>query len=401
MRVCMLAYTFYESDNRVMRYAEALAGRGDEVDVIALRRPDQARRDCIHGVRIFRIQERVKTERAQLTYLLRVVEFFFRSAFWLAWRHVRRPYSVIHVHSVPDFLVFAAWLPRLLGARLVLDLHDLSPELYAAKFGQEKQSFASRVLIAVERASCAFANRVILPNHLWLDKVVARSTTQDKCSVFLNLPDRAIFEPRTDIRSEEHICRLLYPGSLQWHQGLDIAIRAFAKAVTGSGIQAEFHIYGEGQAKESLIELAQQIGVGDKIVFHSAAPLRDIAMLMRTADLGIIAKRNSGFGNEAFSTKILEFMAVGVPVIAAETKIDRYYFFDDVISFFANGSVDELADCIVRLIRSPATRCRQAAAARHFVSEKFNWDKSKHEYLCLIDSLAEPGKVREAQPANS
>ncbi len=47
---------------------------------------------------------------------------------------------------------------------------------------------------------------------------------------------------------------------------------------------------------------------------------------MSKADLGIVPKRAAGFGDEAFSTKILEFMALGVPVIASETQIDRYYF---------------------------------------------------------------------------
>ena len=51
---------------------------------------------------------------------------------------------------------------------------------------------------------------------------------------------------------------------------------------------------------------------------------------MAEADFGIVPKRSEGFGNEAFSTKIFEFMALGIPVIAADTKIDKYYFNDSL-----------------------------------------------------------------------
>ena len=135
LNVCHLAYTFYETDNRVMRYAEALAARGDRVDVIALRRADQATSGTSNGVRVHRIQRRSVNETAAWMYLLKIVWFFVKSAAYLSVLQFRRRYDVVHVHNVPDFLVFAAVVPKLFGARLILDIHDVLPELYAGKFG--------------------------------------------------------------------------------------------------------------------------------------------------------------------------------------------------------------------------------------------------------------------------
>ena len=78
MNVCMIAYTFYEGDNRVMRYAEALAARGDHVDVLALGREGQQKEEVFNGVRVFRLQSREKNEKTKWSYLFRIVMFFIR-----------------------------------------------------------------------------------------------------------------------------------------------------------------------------------------------------------------------------------------------------------------------------------------------------------------------------------
>ena len=64
---------------------------------------------------------------------------------------------------------------------------------------------------------------------------------------------------------------------------------------------------------------------------------------MAEADLGIVPKRNDSFGDEAFSTKILEFMASGVPVVVSSTRVDRHYFNDKVVRFFPSGDIGRLA----------------------------------------------------------
>src|SRR5579885_1902212 len=151
MKVCMLSYSYYEGDARIIQYASALAERGDEVDVICLKHPGDSPRDVLDSVNVFRIQERTKDERGLLTYLCRILRFLVVSAAVLTKRHLRRRYSVIHVHSVPVFL----------------DIHDVLPELYASKFHASCNSLLFRSLVLVERISVAFANHVIVANHLW------------------------------------------------------------------------------------------------------------------------------------------------------------------------------------------------------------------------------------------
>ena len=384
MRVCMLAYAFYEEDTRILQYARALLERGDEVDVIALRGEERPTQEIVDGVKVYRIQSRKRDERGPFSYLYRILQFLFHSAFVLARNHLNRHYDVIHVHSVPDFLVFAALAPRLTGARVILDIHDILPEFYASKFGVSGKSFFFKPLMLIEKWSTAFAHHVIIANHLWWERLVSRSVHRKKCTPICNYPDMGYFYPRPRTRAGGKFI-MMYPGTLNWHQGLDVAVKAFAK-IAGQAPNAEFHIYGEGPAKLALMDLAQQLGLNGKVVFYESKPVAEIAEIMSQADLAVVPKRAESFGNEAASTKVLEFMALGVPVLQSRTKVDTYYHSESIVRFFQSENVDDLARCMLLLIRDAELRSRLAANAAAYAKEN-NWSARKHEYLELVDSL--------------
>jgi glycosyltransferase involved in cell wall biosynthesis len=384
----MLAYAFYESDTRILQYASALARRGDTVDVIALNRDKSLGTfEVVEGVNVYRIQSRKMNEKGWLSYANRLLRFLFRSAMLLRRKHAETPYDLIHVHNVPDFLVFAATFPRWEGVPVVLDIHDLLPEFYASKFGIKYNSRLFTLLTVVERYCVSFASHVIIANHLWRDRLVARSSTAERCSVVRNYPDPDIFVPQlTQQHKKEASFLLTYPGSLNPHQGLHVAIRAFAR-IADKMPEAEFHIYGEGPGKASLLQLVNQLRMQNRIIFHGFLPTRDIARVMATTDLAIEPKLvTSAFGNEALSTKILEFMAVGVPVIASKTSIHAYYYDESIIQYYENDDEIQLAEQILLLRSDTQLRDRLVVNAKKYVQNN-NWDVRKHEYLQLVDSL--------------
>lgn len=383
-RVCMAAYAFYDSDGRIMRYAETLVKAGHSVDAISLGRAGQPRREVINGVRVDRIQTRKRDEELRLTYLFRTVRFFLKSFLTLARKHIRAPYDLVHVHSVPDFEVFAAWYPKWHGARVILDIHDLVPEFYASKFRIGRMSVIPRILLLVERLSARFSDHVIIANHIWRETLVRRSVPGEKCSVVLNNVDPAVFFPRMRMRSDSRFV-IVYPGGLQWHQGVDIAIRAFAR-IADRVPQAEFHIYGDGSERESLVKLIHDLHMEERIQLKAPVSFCEIPDIMANSDLGVVAKRADSFGNEAYSTKIMEYMSQGVPVIVSRTKIDTFYFDDSAVRFFPSGNVDELADSMLAVMRDPDLRRRLREQGLSYV-EKNNWSSRKHEYLELVERL--------------
>ena len=385
LRVCMVSYSFFEVDNRVMRYADTLTARGDSVDVFALQQGNLPKEEIVNGVRLRRLQSRELNERGRFSFLWRIVQFLFRAMREVSRHHREKKYDLIHVHSVPDFLVFTAWLPRITGTPVILDIHDILPEFYSSKFGSNRDSLTFRLLQFVEKISAAFSSHVIVANHIWQKRLLLRSVQPGKCTVVLNAPDRRIFTACRERRSPNGRFVLLYPGTLNWHQGVDLAIRAFRK-ICQQAPHADFHIYGEGRSKEELVSLVRELQLEERVLIRKPVPLREIAAVIERADVGVVPKRKDGFGNEAFSTKIMEFMAMGVPVIAPDTDVDRYYFDDSIVRFFRGGDEDDLARAMLELIEKPQKRQLLVDNATRYI-ETHDWSSSEEEYLNLVDSL--------------
>jgi glycosyltransferase involved in cell wall biosynthesis len=384
MKVCMVAYTFYEQDNRVRRYAETLAKRGDRVDVVALSGEGQSSKEVIDGVTLYRIQRRVVSERGKFTYLGKLLLFFLRSFAFLTWKQLQERYDLIHVHSVPDFEVFAALIPKLTGSKIILDIHDMVPEFYLSKFKASSNSLTFRLLVAVERMSASFADHVIAANHIWLERLYKRSVSSAKCTVILNFPDTDIFHFRGRHRNDSKLI-MVYPGSLGYHQGVDIAIRALA-LIADKCPEAEFHIYGGGVQTEYLKTLIAELNMQERVLLMGGRTLQEVAVIMENSDLGVVPKRSDGFGDEAFSTKIFEFMALDVPVIVARTTIDRYYFDDSLVKFFQPNDEKSLAAAMQQMIENPGHRQELVRNAREFI-QSYTWERNKSVYLDLVDSL--------------
>lgn len=388
-RICMVTHSFYESDNRVTRYAEALAARGDHVDVLALRRSaDKSKQEMIEGVNVHRLQDRFgKNERSKFAYMWPLVRFLAVTSLWITRRNNHQRYDLLHIHNMPDFLVYAGWYPRMTGAKIILDIHDIVPEFYGSKFGAGKASLTTSLLKLIERRSAHFAHHVIVSNHLWLEKYQARTHTEGKCSVFINNVDTRVFQPQARTRTDDKQI-VIFPGGLQWHQGLDIALRAF-KAVSAAIPNAEFHIYGDGNMKPSLVTLAGELGFNGNVKFFEPVGVRQISRIMANADLGVVPKRADSFGNEAYSTKIMEFMSLGIPVVVSRTKIDQYYFNDSVVRFFESGNSDALAAAMIAVLQNPDLRKQMVANASAY-SDLHSWRRRKADYLKIVDDLISP-----------
>jgi glycosyltransferase involved in cell wall biosynthesis len=388
LRVCHVAYTFYETDNRVVRYAREMQRQGNEIDVIALRRPGDATFGVADGVRLFRIQRRSVTETAAVTYLAKLVWFTVKAAVVLAVLHARRRYDLVHVHNIPDFLIFSALVPKLTGARLILDIHDLVPELYAGKFGSSNRSIACKSLTLLEKASCAFADHVIVANDLWYDALLQRSAK--RCTSIINYPDLSVFKPSPAGKSSTNgRFVFLYPGSLNHHQGVDLALKAFSR-VRKDMPRSEFHVYGEGPDRPLLDKLVGELGLGDCVRIRDRVPIAEMAEIIASASVGVVPKRADGFGNEAFSTKTLEFMASNVPVIVSRTRVDSHYFNSTLVRFFEPGDDRDLAAAMLDTFQNREAARLRADSAQRFAIQN-SWQQRGRDYLNLIDTLVANG----------
>ena len=198
-RVLMIAFTDYPGDTRVRREAEALVAAGSTVDIICPWTPSIGDRESLDGVRMHptgRLEQK-GGELSAAAYIVRDVGFVVRAMIAARRLHRRNRYDVVQVHTMPDYLVAAATFPKLMGAKVLLDVHDLVPELYAAKFGVDEKSPTIRFMAFVERLCVRFADHALAVHKPHLDALVRHGNPEEKFTIVMNVPDPRFFARRS------------------------------------------------------------------------------------------------------------------------------------------------------------------------------------------------------------
>lgn len=399
LRVAMVSHSVYERDNRVMRYAQALSHRGDEVHVLSLSPGNGAAAYTqIDGVHVHRLCERKTGQRTSVLSSVRQTLHFGLLAS-LQLRRLRkkrdrgqRPWDLLHIHNLPDVLIQTAIPYRRRGAGVILDIHDLMPEFFSARFSGAASQRCVRWLLSAERWAASQADHVLLASPLWPDRYQQRialmKTKPPACSVFINYVEQQRFPPRTPRQSSAlgTPIRLIFPGGLHQHQGVDVAIEAVSK-LRQRNYPIQLELYGQGPEEQSLRQLTNRLGLDTCIRFHGVANIEQIAHAMSSCDIGIVPKRADGFGNEAVSTKILEFMSVGLPVVASATAVEQFLFSPKDIEFVTPADPHALANGIERVVTDTARR-QHLIARGHQLAQLWSWQRHQERYLALVDELA-------------
>ncbi|MEO6578727.1 MAG: glycosyltransferase family 4 protein [Candidatus Limnocylindria bacterium] len=387
MRHCMIVDNYYP-DIRVERQARALVRRGHSVDVICLRREGDRSREVIDGIRIRRLPLQRQRGMGLGPQMLEYLTFMVWSGALVSVLHLRNRFNVVQVHNVPDFLVFAALVPRLMGAAILLDLHDLMPEFFASRIGGSMDSFAVRLVRVQERASTGFADGVLTVTDLWRRTLIARGLDDAKVDVVMNLPDDALFQPRApEIRLEPDVITVMYHGTITHRYGIDLLVRAVGQA--RDRIPLHLLIHGRGEYLDDLRTLIDELGMRDMVRLSTELlPTADLPGLIAAADIGVVPNRSDVFTDGILPTKLLEYAALGIPAVVSRSTATSAYFTGDMVEYVEPGSVEALATAIERLARDPDRRRKLATAAQAFTTQH-QWSDEADRYVNVVERLGQ------------
>ncbi len=381
-RILVIAYTTYIHDGRVKRHAEALARRGDHVDVICL---DSGQGANVNGVNLIGIRMPRYRGASRARYL-RSYARFFTLATWTALRmSLRKRYDMAIVCTMPDAAVLSALPIKYLGTKVILDVHDTMPELYRDKFGGRRGALGARLLMAGERASAACADRVLAVHELHRARLLASGVPTRKIAIVMNAPDPEIFRPLSKNVARGNAFTIACHGTLTRRLGLDIAIEAVGLARRNiPGLR--FLVVGTGDYLEKARELAAQLGLGDCVMFLPPVPVERLPAMLTGVDVGLVPNRASSATHLMLPVKLLDYAAMGIPTIAARLRTIEHYFRPDAVRFFEPGDSQDLAMAIEGLYRDPEQRVRLARNARQVI-DAIGWHVQSEEYCRLVDSL--------------
>jgi glycosyltransferase involved in cell wall biosynthesis len=394
-RAGMVVFSLYPADPRPRRAADALLKEGMRVDLICEGDAKSPRRETLDGLEIIRIP--IQHRRGGiLSYAYQYCAFILTSAVVLAWRSLRGRYDLVYVHNMPDILVLSALVPKLFGARVILDQHDPMPELMRTIFNLEETSFGVQVIRRLERWSFAYADLVITVNVACKRIFSTRSCRAGKIGVVMNSPDGEIFPYRAarsyPARTPGQPFVIMYHGSLVERNGLDLAVDALER-IHKTIPAAELRVYGRSTPYlERVMEKARNLGLGNHVRYLGPKRLEELVHEIESCDVGIIPNHRNTFTEINTPTRIFEYLALGKPVVAPRTLGIQDYFTPDALLFFESGNSKELAEKI-EYAAFHATEVTAIAERGQQVYLAHSWQQEKETLLSLVAGLLEKDKL--------
>jgi glycosyltransferase involved in cell wall biosynthesis len=394
VRIAMIAYTLYAFDSRVKRAAEALVENGHQVDVFTVSH-DGTRASSDSGplrVHLLRVQ---KKQTGLARYIFEYCAFFCWAFVLVSLLHVRRKYRVVYVHNMPNFLVFAGLFPKIGGAKIVLDVHDPAAELLTDIRGRDLPTWAQRLINAEERISISFSDALITVNESMRRRLSAISSRP--VSVVMNIPDPRRFAPLEASRDRGSFQSIVYSGSIAYRNGIDLVVRAVS-LLADEFPALRFQVVGEGPALESVVRLAEDVGVADRVEFRGLVPSDQVPSMLSDAVAGVSPQRGGVFGSLVFSMKVADYVALGLPVICSDIATMRHYFSDDELLFFEPENAEDLARAIRVLLTNPAAAEDRVARSRMKL-DKLDWSAQKETLVETVEApwLASGNSIRGAR----
>lgn len=397
-RIAMVAYTHYRTDPRCRREATLAAAAGWDVHFYALSRDGRARRSDVEGITLHELALDRYRGASSTAYLFSYLRFLLLAGWAVQRDHLRSRFAVVHVNTMPDFMVATALLPRLSGAKVVLDVHDVMPEIYMTKFALPADHWRIRVIRAMEVLSARCAHEVLTAEHPKAELLAAHGVPADKISVLLNLPDDSLFhlqyrlpDPellRDDTDAGAREFRLIYHGTLARRLGLHRAVAALGllrDELPGARLQ----LFGEGDQLPDLRRQVRELGLADRVWFSGRfLPIEQIIPEIQRAHLAILPTCPAVSTDYMLPTKLLEYLAFGIPALFTPTMTVRHYFPAEHPLYLDDPTPAGIAAKVLWVRRNYGEAKRLTAQLQADWFGRYHWPTHRRLYEELLMRLA-------------
>ena len=405
-RVLMLVENCFPKDTRVRNEAFTLAEHGFKVTVIALRGPAEQFREIVTAVAVYRIprltlfQKLPSTKRSGFKSLLNtlgvVVGYFTEYIYFTLacllvslYVAVREGFDVVHAHNPPDTLFVVAAVHRLCGKKFVFDHHDLSPELYRSRY-KIADGLVSRGLLLLEKCSLKLADVAIATNESYRHIDIERNAVDpDKVFVVRNGPDLGrvrLVEPDPSLKSKGQTI-LGYVGAMNPQDGVDHLLRALS-CLAHDLRRTDFYcvLIGDGDSIEELRSQAVALGIAGHVQFTGFIPDEEMVRYLSTADICLDPNPSSPLNDVSTWIKVMEYMALGKPVISFDLKETRISAGDSALYVKPNDET-KFAEAIAQLMNDPGKRRRMGEFGRIRVLNDLSWQVTSKNLLSAYARL--------------
>jgi glycosyltransferase involved in cell wall biosynthesis len=381
----MVHYSDFAVDSRIQRQARALAERGDRVDCVCLN--DDTELSVGSGRIALHRAAASKPRGGARAYIEGNARFLAGAARKVSALDRSGRFDLIEIHNMPDALVFAALRPKLRGVPLMLNFHDTFPELFATLFDRPPGHPLVRLIRAEERLSAAFADGHVFVTEEARQLLRERGIDAKNTQVVMNTPDERVFGERREASTPpiQDELRVVYHGGLADRFGVETLVGAVS-LLRGRNQKISLDVYGsDAEASRCLASFAAEVAPTGVRIASQPTPVEEIPARLAEAHLGVVPTLRDGFTELLLPVKLLEYVHMGLPVVASRLPVIERYFGDDLL-LAEPGDAASIAAAIEGVRADPmASKTRAERASKRLA--KIEWRQQRQGYLDLVDGL--------------
>lgn len=383
--ILMIAYTYYSVDARVIKESEACIKNGFCVDFIALREEENNRQQLQNGVNIFIVNQFKYRGASLIRYLLSYLTFIIKCSILVTRLYIKKRYCMIHINNMPDCLVFCAIIPKLFGAKIILDIHDPMAAILLTKSKIKPNNIKYKLLLYQEKLSAQFSDSVLTVHEpIKYDILMKDGIPENKIQVVANFADDNLFRFNGEYSLRIPL-RLVYHGTISERSGLADVLLAINNIENKSKLFLK--IFGDGDYSTRLKELIHELNLDDIVDFENKVYFyKKLPDLLKSYHLGLATYKISQATDYMLPVKLLEYISLGLPTITIPNKAITHYFNDQVCFFYEPNFSESLTNLLNKLINDPGLILEKRRKIIQ-IRKDFLWRNEERKYMHHLQQL--------------
>jgi glycosyltransferase involved in cell wall biosynthesis len=369
-------------DRRVWRESCSLRDNGYDVTVLCPRRKSCPQGyEVLNGIRVYRHPSPAEGS-TPMGYVWEYGCSLFWEFLYALWIYLRHGFDIIQGCNPPDDIFLVALPFKLFGVKYIFDHHDVNPELYVSKYG--KQGALYKVLVGLEKFTYRFSDVVIATNGSYKDLAVKRGgLAPENVFVVRNGPERETFKsvPCNAARKNGKSFLVGYVGNMSIQDGLDILLDVAAHIKVSGRRDIFFTCVGGGTELNKLKKMAEERNLLDTVHFTGRVSDQELLEILSTSDVCVNPDRPSEMNDISTMIKIMEYMALGKPIVQFESKEGRFSAQQASLYASKDEGVADFAAKIVWLLDNPGERKKMGELGRKRIEEQLAWEYSVPQLL--------------------
>jgi glycosyltransferase involved in cell wall biosynthesis len=376
----MVVHANYKNDTRVRREAEALLSVGFDVDVVSLNQGNEPKEEVFNGVKIYRANLSRSKNRRKIDFILEYFSFFFRAFGILTKLFFQNKYKVIVVHNMPNFLVFTTLIPKIFGSKVILDMHDTMPELYALMFNLQN-GFLLKMLYFEEKISVWYADFCITVNEP-IKQLFQKRNKKDFLVIHNSTDPKTFSKPKNNY-NKTSLLKIIYHGLIHERYGLERVLHIM-KDLNSNKTNITLEVHGRGSYYDKIKQIAMENDIDEACSFYGEYFPDEIGAYIVKADVGIVPNYHNEFSDLLLPVKMLEYIYLKVPVVCSRMHTAQYYFDDDCVYYFETD--DELLQ-VLKYINENYDETVTKTEEAYKKLECISWEVEKNRYVEFIKTV--------------